>query len=87
MSYQPKVYKEQGGDVLVVKAQDGGVIKGQATADGTPAQAATIAAVTATHDFNATFDDAELEAAVNANAAAINSILTALKNVGIVALS
>lgn len=75
-TYEPKVYREQGGNTLVVRAKDGGVIKGQAAAAGTPAQAATIAAVGLTTVAWTTTDKAK-----------VNSIITALKNVGILATS
>jgi len=76
MTYQPLVYKEQGGNTLVIRAKDGGVIKGQATASGTPAQAVTIADVSVATIAWTTGDKAK-----------INSILAALENVGILATS
>lgn len=75
MSYQPKVYHEQGGDALVVRAKDGGVVKGQATAGATPAQAAHIA-----DPAGGATQDAEARTAINA-------ILAALENAGITASS
>ena len=75
-TYQPKVYKKQGGDVLVVAS--GGSINvetgGAVTANGT--QAATIADVATAGSATAA-----------ANATAINSILAALKGAGIIASS
>lgn len=72
------IYKEQGGDTLVIKAADGASVKGQASAGGTPAQAAAITDLTVTGIYGD--DDDNIETAVN-------SILTALRNVGIIASS
>ena len=44
--YQPKTYRKDGGDTLVVKAVDGGKIMGQASAGAEPAQAAAAADLT-----------------------------------------
>ena len=74
--YQRKVYMPQGDDALVVLAADGGAIKGQASAGGAPAQAEAIADV-----------DTAGSATAAANATAINSILAALRNTGIIAAS
>ena len=52
MTYQPKVYREQGGDALVVNPYRGGKIKGTTSAAATPAQAATIAAIATTGTFS-----------------------------------
>lgn len=74
--YEPKVYREQGGNTLVIRAKDGGVIKGQSAAAGTPAQASHIADVSvATVAWTTTDKDK------------VNSILAALENVGIFATS
>jgi len=73
-----KIYKEQGGDTMAIKAADGAVIKGQASAGGTPAQAAAISDITVTGNYGD--DDSNIETAVN-------EILAALRNVGIVASS
>lgn len=43
------VYLEPGGDTLVVKGKDGGVIKGQTAAGATPAQAAAKSDLTITY--------------------------------------
>jgi hypothetical protein len=77
-AYNTKVYSEQGGDALVVRAADGGVIKGQASAGGTPAQAAAITDLAVTGTYST--DDTPIETAVN-------SILAALRNAGIIAAS
>ena len=73
MSYQPRIYREQGGDVLVVRAFGGGKIKGTTSAAATPAQAATVAAITATGTFTTGI------------AAKIEAMRAALVNVGILA--
>ena len=91
-TYQPKVYKQQGGNVLVIRAKDGGAIYGQSTASGTPAQAAHIANATTSYAFTsgANFTSAiaaEIETAVNAVAGKVNSVLTALENAGVLATS
>lgn len=75
-TYEPKVYMEQSGDTFVVRAADGGVIKGQASAGGTPAQASHIADVSVATVAWTTGDKAK-----------VNSILAALENTGILALS
>jgi len=91
-TYQPLVYKEQGGKVLVVRAKDGGSFKGQSTASGTPAQASHVADATTSYafasgaDFTSTIAGT-IETAVNSNATKINSILTALENIGVLATS
>jgi hypothetical protein len=46
------VYREQGGDALVVNPYRGGKIKGCTSAAATPAQAATLAAVATTGTFS-----------------------------------
>ena len=78
MSYQPKVYRKQGGDEFVVA--DGGAINvesgGKILADGT--QAAFVADVATTGTY-ADDDDAIV--------AAINDIKTALVGAGIMAAS
>ncbi|RWO08222.1 hypothetical protein [Mesorhizobium sp.] len=78
MTYQPKVYRKQGGDELVVASggvinvETGGILK----ANGT--QAAFVADVATTGTY-ATDDDAIV--------AAINSLKTALVGAGIMAAS
>lgn len=76
--YQRKVYQEQGEDSLVVLAAGGGKIKGQASAGATPAQAAAVADITVTGTY--ADDDDNIETAVN-------GILAALRNAGIIAAS
>lgn len=76
--YNGKVYREQGSDALVIRAADGGVVKGQASAGGTPAQAAAISDISVTGNYAT--DDTPIETA-------INSILAAIRNAGIVASS
>ena len=91
-TYQPLVYREQGGKVFVVRAADGGSVKGQGTASGTPAQASHVAdAATATSfasgaSFTSTIAGT-IDGAINANGTKINSILTALENIGVLAIS
>ena len=86
-SYQPKVYRKQGGDELVVanggvvNVETGGVVK----ANGT--QASHIADASVAHDLNATFSDTEVEAALNALGTKINAILAAIEGAGITATS
>lgn len=75
-TYETKVYMEHGGNSLAVRAKDGGAIKGQSAAAGTPAQAAHIANVSVATVAWTTGDKAK-----------VNSILTALENVGILATS
>jgi len=72
--YNATVYREQGGDALVVEAQDGGMIKGQAAAGGAAAQAAAIASVSGSP---APSND-EL-------ATAVDAILVAMRNAGLIA--
>ncbi len=77
-TYEPKVYRRQGGDELVVAS--GGEINiesgGKITADGTQASAIDDITVTGTYAD----DDDNIEAA-------INGILAALRGVGIIASS
>ena len=75
MGYQPKVYKEQGGNVLVIRGHDSGVLKGQTSAAATPAQAAHVA------------DFATSAALTTGQAAKLNSVLKALRGVGVLATS
>jgi len=75
MSYQPKIYREQGGNVLTIKAWDGGSVKGQPSAGGTPAQAAHVA-----DPSGGATQDAESRTAINA-------ILVVLENAGLTARS
>lgn len=74
--YNTKVFKPQGGDKLVVDAGDEIDMQpgGAITADGT--QAAAIADV-----------PTDVSADAAANAAAINSILAALRAIGVIASS
>lgn len=75
-TYQPLVYKEQGGNTLVIQGKDGGVIKGQATAGATPAQHATIADVSVATIAWTTGDKAK-----------VNTLIAALENIGVLATS
>lgn len=70
MSYNAKVYMEQGGEKLVVNGGEISVDGGMITADGT--QASHIADLTAESDTAAI-------------AATVNAILKALEDVGILA--
>lgn len=72
MSYSTKIYMKQGGDELVV--QSGGKI----TNAGTQASAITDATA-------ATGGDAPTEAEYNALVTKLNSVLAALRGVGIIA--
>lgn len=76
MSYQPKVYREQGGNAFVIKGHDSGVFKGTTSAAATPAQASAIADVSTATVAWTTGDKAK-----------VNSILAALEGVGILATS
>lgn len=76
MSYQPLVYREQGGNVLVVKGHDGGVVKGTTSAGATPAQHAHIADVAAATALWTTGDKAK-----------VNTLFAALEGVGVLATS
>lgn len=76
MSYQPKVYREQGGNTFVIKGHDGGVFKGTTSAAATPAQAAHIADVSTATVAWTTGDKAK-----------VNTLLKALEGVGVLATS
>ena len=84
-SYQPKVYRKDGGNTQVIA--NGGELKietgGKVTNDGTQAVAITDASVA--HALNATFSDTEVEAALDALGGKINSVLSALRGAGIIA--
>ena len=73
--YGPHVYRQQGGDILVVAAHDGGAIYGQTSAAATPAQASAVAAITTTNAFSTGI------------CAKIEAIRKAVTNVGILATS
>lgn len=85
MSYQPKIYRQQGGDELVVAAG------GQITKAGT--QASNIADMTVTAELTGVDTSTDMTAAqaativadLTAAAAKINAILAALEGVGILA--
>ena len=80
MSYVGKIHGVQGDcDELVVESG------GKITAAGT--QAAHVADASVAHALNATFDDTEVEGALDALGGKINSILAALEGVGITASS
>lgn len=98
MSYEnTKIYQEQGGSALVVKAADGAVIKGQASAGGAVAQASAI--VSLTDSTGGTANDTlaavgatnsgDVSGVINSNfadlGAKVNAILTAMRNTGIIA--
>jgi hypothetical protein len=76
MGYEPKVYREQGGNTLVILGRNGGVVKGQTSAAATPAAAAAIADVGVTTAVWTTADKGK-----------VNSIMAALRGVGILATS
>lgn len=76
MSYEPLVYRDQGGDVLVIKGNDGGVVKGTTSSGATPAQHAHIADVSTATVAWTTGDKAK-----------INTLLGALEDVGILKTS
>ena len=78
-SYNTGVYREQGGDSLIVDAS--GVIK----ANGT--QASNITAASESHSLNATFSNTEAQDALDALGGTINAIIAALEGVGITASS
>lgn len=77
MSYQGKVYRKQGGDELVVATG------GKITANGT--QASAIAAAKVDYTTGDLDTEAEIIAALNAANVKLNSALTALAGVGIIA--
>lgn len=79
MSYQPKVYRKQGGDELAVAS--GGAI----TADGV--QASHIADAKVDYTTGNLDIEAEVISATNTTNGKINSILAALRGVGILASS
>ena len=85
MAYVTKVYKEPGGDTLVVDS--GGEIKvvagGKITNAGT--QASTIANAKVDYTTGNLDTEAEIIAAQNASNGKINAIIAALKGVGIIA--
>lgn len=77
MSYQPLVYREHGGDNLVIKGTgNGGQVKGTTSAAATPAQAAAITAVSVATVAWTTGDKAK-----------VNSLIVALENIGVLATS
>lgn len=87
MSYQPKVYRDTGGDRQVIAS--GGEINvesgGKITDDGTQASHIADASVAyTTGDLDA---ESEIIAAINATNGKINSIIAALEGVGILAAS
>ena len=87
MDYNSKVYRQQGGDELVVDDGESINVKsgGKITADGT--QAATIANAKADDTTGDLDIEAEIIAAVNAANAKTNAIIAALKGAGIIASS
>lgn len=87
MSYQPKTYRENGGDQIVIAS--GGSINvesgGAVTAAGT--QAAHIANASVAYATPGLDTEAEVIAAFNTTNGKINSILAALRGAGIIASS
>jgi hypothetical protein len=87
-TYQPKVYREQGGDKLVVKS--GGEIKvetgGKVTSDGTQAAAIVTLTDSTTGTAGDTVDDstASVKDDIASLAKKINDILAALRGAGII---
>lgn len=71
--YGPYIHRQQGGNVLVVRAFDGGQVFGQTSAAATPAQASAVASITTTDTFSTGI------------CAKIEAIRDALTNVGILA--
>jgi len=85
MAYQTKNYTEQGGERTVIGGELDIATGGKLTAAGTQASAIANAKVNyTTGDLDA---EAEIIAALNATNGTINSILTALRAVGIIASS
>ncbi len=88
-TYQPKVYRQQGGDVLVVKSA--GEVKvepgGKITNDGTQASAIVNLTDSTGGTAGNTVDDttASVKDDIASLAAKINSILAALRGAGIIA--
>lgn len=89
LTQQGKVARQQGGDVLSVRAVDGGQIHGQSAAAGATSQAAAIVNLTdsTTGTAGDTVDDttASVKDDIASLAAKINGILNALRNAGIIA--
>lgn len=95
MSYQPKIYKTDGGDTQVVASggqvtvESGGEIAvasgGVISAAGT--QASHIADASVTYTTEGLDTEAEIIAAINTTNGKINAILAALEGVGILAAS
>jgi hypothetical protein len=84
MAYESvTVYREQGGGALVIRSRDGGVVKGQSTANGAVSQAAAIAAV-ATADADAAYGQPEADL-INELKSKVNLLLTACRNAGVMA--
>lgn len=73
MTYQPSVYREQGGNAFVVDVARGGVFKGRLTSTADAAQASAITNVAST------------AAGTSGIVAGVNSVLAALRGVGILA--
>lgn len=74
-NHNVKIYRKQGGSVLVIEAWDGGEVHGQPSAGGAPGQAAHIADPT-----GGATTDAEARTAIDA-------ILVVLENLGATARS
>lgn len=85
MAYQTKNYTEQGGERTVIGGELDIATGGKLTAAGT--QASAIANAKVNYTTGDLSDEAEIIAALNATNGTINSILTALRAVGIIASS
>jgi len=88
MSYQPKTYRKQGGNVLVIES--GGEIEvktgGKVTAAGTQAAAIVSLTDSTTGTAGNTVDDTttSVKDDIASLAAKINGILAALRGVGVI---
>lgn len=100
MSYNTSNYRAQGGanEVIngtltvngTISVESGGKIQlktGSSVVPNGGTQAATIADAEVAHALNSTFSDTEVETALDALGAKINSILAALEGAGVLASS
>lgn len=95
MSYQPKIYKKDGGDTQVVasggevQVESGGELNiasgGTISAAGT--QAANVVAAKTDYTAGDLDSEAEIIVATNLTNSKLNAVITALKGVGILASS
>jgi ribonuclease D len=83
-NHSTKNYRDSG-DVTVIGGELRIASGGKITAAGT--QASAIADAETAHALNATFDDDEAEAALNALGTKLNSVLEALRGAAIIASS